>query len=214
VVLPSKRLTIGSVYIRLFIQTLASLSRCPTCLLQTLQRVAARVIAGRRHLKDKRHLIVAIVSVACMLYIWQVVSAWADVLDVGQYEAADGLTSTRLNSTSMPDSATAILFFDRNREKAVMQLMNLPTLPATQVYQMWCIADTGEADRSSIFRISIDGQDSRTVIVFTECQHIQLVSQAVVTSVPHMVGAYHRFRVTIEPIGGSKTPSGPVVLAN
>jgi hypothetical protein len=179
-----------------------------------IEWVAHMQPSGLNLLRDRRVVIALLALLGCAFYAWQVENAWADHIRPSLDVTGRGLSLTSLTGRGVATGATATLSVDSLAKKAVLQLDDMPALPAGQAYQIWCVADTGEVDASSIFHISFDGQDSSTQVIVTECQRIQLVDQAVVMQTPHSMEAYHHFMVTIEPDGGSKTPSGQVVLAN
>ena len=165
-------------------------------------------------LQDRRTGGALLAVLACIFYMWLVGNTWEDEIRASRDSSGQGAIFMTLTARGMATGAEATLSSDGSTEGAMLQLFDMPELPAGQTYQVWCVADSGEVDASSTFHAFFDGQGSPTQVAVNECQRIQLTDQAVLVRVPHPVAEYHRFRVTIEPDGGSKTPSGPVVLAN
>ncbi len=156
------------------------------------------IYARLRHGIRRPAAIAALALVAAGLYLWQVGSIWAEQSRVVRYEASHNSDSAQLNGRGIAAGAVATLSFDLRGVRAVMQVQDLPALPASQVYQMWFVDDRGTAAPSSIFRVPADRQTAMTVVL----------------SSPRMLSSYRYFRVTIEPAGGSMIPSGPVVMEN
>jgi anti-sigma-K factor RskA len=155
-------------------------------------------ILSRKYLRFKRVGVMALALLALALYISQVADAWNDQNHLIEYDATRSQGLLQLDGQGLASSASAMLSYDYHGTAAVLQTQDLPKLPSTMLYQVWAIRDDGAIDASTIFRVAIDSQELSAVEVTT----------------PKMLSNYHHFRVTIEPIGGSRAPTGPVVLEN
>ena len=158
-------------------------------------------------LRVRNYLLLIAVLLACVVYAWQVVNTWDTQDAAGQEEARIGLQgvlaghnpdSLELKGTGVASSASATLYFYNRGVFGVLQLRDMPVLPSSQVYQMWCVDAEGDIDASSVFRVPVDSQEFTIVDVSTR----RIVSQ------------YNRVFVTIEPASGSEAPSAQIVLVH
>jgi anti-sigma-K factor RskA len=158
--------------------------------------------------------VVLLVVLACALYAWQLGAAWADEVRTSRDPTGHAGVIITLNASGLASGAAATLSSDGTARGAVLQLYGMPQLPAGQVYQLWCVTGSGEMDGASTFQIQFDGHDSMTQVAVTECRDFHEIGPAAMVRAMHRVEEYRRFMVTIEPDGGSRTPTGPVVLSN
>jgi hypothetical protein len=157
--------------------------------------------------KARNILVLAASLVACIIYAWQVETVWTTQDLAGEDDARIGLQgllaghnpdSMDLSGTGVAKGASGTLYFYNRGVIGVLQLHDMPLIPTTQVFQMWCVDATGNVDASSVFRVPFDGQEFTIVDVST----------------PHILGQYTGFLITIEPAGGSATPSSQVVMVH
>jgi hypothetical protein len=81
---------------------------------------------------------------------------------------------------------------------AQLHVSDLPVLPPSQFYQLWCYTGADAADASTTFR-TVMGDDEPLVVN---------------VAAPNFFGAYSHFAVTIETNPTSVKPSTNVVLSN
>ena len=152
-------------------------------------------------------LVLAAILIAAALYLWQVEYGWADEsriglvnvgLSVRGFLAGRSPSARDLRGTGLGADARATLYFYDRGSNGVMQVQDLPVLPASQTFELWCIDDAGNIDASSLFRVPVEGQEADVIEV----------------SAPHMMSSYVRFLITIEPVDGGPSPSKQVVLAD
>ncbi len=153
----------------------------------------------------RRGLLLGAVLVVSVLFTWQVASAWTDQDQEGVTEAAIGIRgllagrnaeSTVLAGEGLAAGARGTLYYYERGVIGVMLLSDMPVLPESRVYEMWCVGPNGTVDASSIFNISADTQATTVVDI----------------SAPRSISAYVRIFVTIEPAGGSPRPAGSIVM--
>ena len=71
-----------------------------------------------------------------------------------------------------------------------LALQGLPALAEDRVYQLWLVRPDGNRDTGALFRSSGD----------------------ILVTAPQAFSSYVRFGVTVEPAGGSPSPTGPGAL--
>ena len=145
---------------------------------------------------------------ACALYAWQVAVTWAGQNRVDPSEAGtrildpahpdQSIITVNLLGEGIAEGATGRLTFDDRGARGTLEMANMPVLPSGQVYQMWCVDEVGRADVPIIFRVAAGDREDSSIKLST----------------PRMLYGYVRFYITVEPAGGSSTPSGPVVMEN
>jgi hypothetical protein len=145
------------------------------------------------------------VLLGLLLYTAQLAGAWVDQ----ENEAHEALS--RANSSvawRVPQTVALVgqgvaagshgnLRFNPYDPIGVLQLQDMPVLPLSKAYQLWCVDRAGKVDAASSFTIAMDG-DAETVVMI---------------SAPRLFGAYVRCIITIEPSGGSSQPTGPTVMS-
>jgi hypothetical protein len=155
----------------------------------------------------RRFAIIGVAVLACAVYMWQVASGLANEDTVDQRAGGVPIKSLvvvresqalQFKGKGIAVGASGTLSFDSHGGLALLQVLDMPVLPANQVYEMWVIDETGQVHASSIFRVPVEGQEDTTIPVSTA----------------YIVGTYVRFFVTIEPASGNLVPTGPVVMDN
>ncbi|MBN1218449.1 MAG: anti-sigma factor [Anaerolineae bacterium] len=82
-------------------------------------------------------------------------------------------------------------------DKFLLNLSGVPAPPAGQTYQGWLMADDGTATSVGVFNV---GSDGSVVLEWNSPNSENLLSH------------YAGFQVTLEPAGGSASPTGQVIL--
>lgn len=122
--------------------------------------------------------------------------AVSNVLLWGQLQKQDQLAETAsitLENTGKLPEGTAQLIISEDGLHATLIVEQLPALTVEQQYQFWLIRD-GQPISAGIFSVNDEGYYALPITSV-----IQLAS-------------YEAFGVSIEPIGGSETPTGDIVL--
>lgn len=88
------------------------------------------------------------------------------------------------------------LLVDEDIKTAVLFLWNLPELPESQTYQVWLIDADGNRASGGLFTAE-DARGYTTAII----------------KAPAPIGSFAGIGVTVEPVGGSESPTGPRVLS-
>ena len=99
-----------------------------------------------------------------------------------------------LSGTDIAPQAVATVRYNPGERWAAMEASRLPALPESQVYQIWLVNAAGERWSGAVFRPDENGN----AVALVWC--------------PQPMDSIVRFGVSIEPAGGSSTPTGPNVL--
>jgi anti-sigma-K factor RskA len=99
-----------------------------------------------------------------------------------------------LQSTDNAPDAVAVLYYTGDQLQGALEVRNLPALPATQAYQLWLTNDEGYRWSGAVFTVPPSGETT----VLVDC--------------PEPMETIMRFGVSVEPAGGSESPTGPAVL--
>jgi hypothetical protein len=83
-------------------------------------------------------------------------------------------------------------------DQFVLSMVDVPAPPGGQAYQGWLVGDDGALTDVGVLNLNPDGSVN---LAWNSPNSENLLSR------------YARFQVTLEPAGGSASPSGPVVLA-
>lgn len=94
-----------------------------------------------------------------------------------------------LNTTKAGETATATALVDQEQAEGFFFTDKLPALPANQDYQLWYIGNAGPVD-AGIFQVDASGYSALTI-----------------RNLPQNVAEISAFAVTIEPKGGSASPT-------
>lgn len=103
--------------------------------------------------------------------------------------------STEIHSVS-GDGFSGHLLLDREKNLAYLLTWNLPAPPQGQVYQIWLIDPNGEETAAAVFRPEFDRPFTSAALV-TSRTFVEFVG----------------IKVTIEPPGGSHTPTSEPILS-
>jgi hypothetical protein len=123
-------------------------------------------------------------------------SRLAENLNTNQTAMAVGSYPTSEVVRVQGDVAYGTLVYDPELKIAVLYAWGLEALPASETYQAWLIDDSGGRTSAGVFRAS----DGARFTVF-------------IVSSSSPVGEFRGLGVTVEPSGGSPSPTGPRVLA-
>ncbi|MCL5998964.1 MAG: anti-sigma factor [Chloroflexi bacterium] len=156
----------------------------------------------------RRNAILALALLASVLYIGLVAGAWHEEriqaaqddlrIATSGYFIRRGTTTVELTGTGVAAGAKGTLYFGGRGMLGLLRLQDMPVLPASKVYQLWCIDNTGKRDAGTLFRVSVDNAENTTIGV----------------TAPRQLYLYVRFIITVEPDGGSRAPSNMVVMTN
>jgi hypothetical protein len=163
---------------------------------------------GPLWLKYRPHLFTAVALLTACLYAWQTAVAWAgQVLDeqsTGALSAPAGPPGrgpgyTNMVGVGVGAGASGTITFAYNRGgMGTLVVQDMPSLPETLLYELWCVDDQGNIVPSSVFRITAPDQGSAIISA----------------SAPQMLVTYPHFFITVERGFNKSTPSGPVVMQN
>lgn len=107
---------------------------------------------------------------------------------------ANSTQSVQLNGTDKAPGATATIHYRPEDKVAALQVTNLPPVSDAQSYQLWLVNDEGFRWSGAVFNTGPAGDS----LVLVNCaQPMETIA---------------RFGVSIEPAGGSDSPTGPGVL--
>lgn len=132
---------------------------------------------------------------------WQVISALAILIllvtnlllwQQMRRTAVPGIQITLANTDAAPD-ATGFIYISADGKYGTLVAENLPQLPPEQQYQLWLTLD-GERTSGGVFSVRKDGYAS-----------LEIWS-------PDPLNLYQTFGITMEPAGGSPSPTGSRVL--
>lgn len=135
---------------------------------------------------------------------WLLAAAAAVVVVVGGVTVAQNLQPSSIEQqvlqavdvqreeVAIGDSGTAELAFSASRDAAVVTLDGVPAPPEGKVYQMW--------------RLPADGATPESLGTMTgeDVAHTELAIEG--------INAYRGLAITVEPEGGSETPTLPIVV--
>ena len=105
-----------------------------------------------------------------------------------------GLVTVVLTGTGETRQAYGTIVIDRDDNRGVLAVRGLAPLAATSAYQLWIIRE-GERRSGGVFNVSPDGYGSLQV------------------TVPAGFTGFTRFGISIEPAGGSLSPTGARVMS-
>lgn len=105
--------------------------------------------------------------------------------------ADPGAHAISLNPQQVAPNAQAKLQFNPDGQIAVLSLNGLPELQASQQYQLWLFDSSGTPLPSTTFDAT-----AKNVVINAEAKF----------------GGYVNFAVSVEPKGGSQSPTGPIAL--
>jgi len=105
-----------------------------------------------------------------------------------------GLVTVVLTGTKDTPQAYGTIVIDRDDNRGVLAVRGLAPLTASRAYQLWIIKE-GERRSGGLFNVSPDGYGSLQV------------------TVPAGFTGFTRFGISIEPAGGSPSPTGARVMS-
>jgi anti-sigma-K factor RskA len=91
----------------------------------------------------------------------------------------------QMRGTKIAENAFAVVYWNANRKKSYLNVVNLPEPPQDKQYQLWAIVD-GKPTDMGVFEVKKDSSDLQPVPFIAEPQ---------------------AFAVTLEPKGGSPAPT-------
>jgi anti-sigma-K factor RskA len=112
---------------------------------------------------------------------------------VVSFLSAPGVATRTLNAAASGASARGEMYMYPGQAQAVVVFSGLPALAPGQVYQFW-LADAGSQVAGGL--LAVDTSGIATLVV----------------EAPRAVNAFSQVMLTVEPAGGSSTPSQQVVL--
>lgn len=135
---------------------------------------------------------------------WLLAAAAAVVVAVGGVTVAQNLQPSSIQEqvlqandvqreeVEIGDTGTAVLAFSESQDAAVVTLDGVPSPPEGKVYQMW--------------RVPADGASPESLGTMTgeDVAHTELAIEGINT--------YSGLAITVEPEGGSETPTLPIVV--
>jgi len=105
-----------------------------------------------------------------------------------------GLVTVVLMGSGGKEQAYGTIVIDRDDNRGVLAVRGLAPLAADRAYQLWIIRD-GERKSGGVFNVTADGYGSLQV------------------TVPAGFTGFTRFGISIEPAGGSPSPTGARVMS-
>jgi anti-sigma-K factor RskA len=105
-------------------------------------------------------------------------------------------SAINMTGTQVASGASAVMRFSPQDTMAVVQTIALPPLSAGKAYQLWLIDSEGKHDSGAVFTIPPGSEGSVTLII----------------AAPRPMKDYVGCGVSIEPQGGSPSPTGPAAL--
>jgi anti-sigma-K factor RskA len=132
-------------------------------------------------------LILIVILAASNLFLWQRIN------QLGSPFPPDTIQATLIHATERVPGASAIVTMGADGVQGALIVDRLPQLDASQQYQLWLIRD-GQYTSGAVFSVDETGYRGMGV------------------DAPESLSAYSAVEVTIEPEGGSTSPTGEVVL--
>ncbi len=105
-------------------------------------------------------------------------------------------SAIHMTGTQVASGASAVMRFSPQDTMAVVQTIALPPLAAGKSYQLWLIDSEGRHDSGAVFTVPAGSEGSVTLII----------------AAPRPMKDYVGCGVSIEPKGGSPSPTGPAAL--
>jgi len=118
---------------------------------------------------------------------------WGRVQDQRAQLREDEFYTVELTGTEVSPKASAMIVVPKDDVVGTMVISQLPQLKDDLQYQLWLIRD-GQRISGAVFSVDEDGYDT------------------VYLHLPDFLDTYDTFGVTIEPFGGSTSPTGERVL--
>lgn len=116
-------------------------------------------------------------------------------IHIAAIESLAGAPAARLVSDDADSAARGILYFHPDETVAVLRVSDMPALPDDETYQLWLIR-AEERDSGGLFRPDDEGTAVLLIVA------------------PRLMGEYDAVGVTVEPAGGSPTPTSPRVIGS
>jgi hypothetical protein len=157
---------------------------------------------------------------ASSFYLWQTLGEWKTVFSASLDDdtrrfglsgpIAVGVSGTGafgqrtfatvpLRGQGVATGASGVLRFNGYRGFiGQLRLNDMPILPPTHIYQLWCVDIAGSADAATLFRVPIDSEGNLALAI----------------SAPRPLSIYRRFYITVQTIGEPVDEQGPVVLSD
>lgn len=120
---------------------------------------------------------------------------WRQFTELQQSEAQANMRVVDLHGSSAAPEADGYLMVFAGQTYGTLVVENAPPLQEGQQYQLWLVAD-GERESGGVFSVSRHGYGA--VVVYAD----------------RPLGEYTAYGVTVEPEGGSLTPTGARILGN
>jgi anti-sigma-K factor RskA len=105
-----------------------------------------------------------------------------------------GLVTVVLTGTGETPQAYGTIVIDRDDNRGVLAVRGLAPLDASSAYQLWIVRE-GERRSGGVFNVTADGYGSLQI------------------TVPAGFTGFTRFGISIEPAGGSASPTGARVMS-
>jgi anti-sigma-K factor RskA len=132
-------------------------------------------------------LVLIVGLVAANLFLWQ------QLTDEQSTTGPAGMHYVTLTPSARTTGASGVIVVSSDGEYGALVVENLPQLPAGREYQFWLIDDEQRTPGPN-FSVSDHGY------------------QALEVEVTEPLGSFDGFSITVEPAGGSKSPTGQTVL--
>jgi anti-sigma-K factor RskA len=132
-------------------------------------------------------LVVIIALIITNLFLWQRVN------QLGVLAGQQGMRAVALHSSDLTPQASGFVIISADGENGVLVVDQMPHLNPERTYQLWLIHDE-RSTSGAIFSVDEDGYRGVRIMA------------------PESLLVYSAIRITIEPAGGSATPTGEQVL--
>jgi len=163
---------------------------------QGLQPVRPQPVRGRFSLAGMQRFLplggLASLLVILVLIV-ATVSLWQRVNQLEVLTAPQGMRAIALHSSDLTPDASGFVVISADGQNGVLIVDQMPTLDTESTYQLW-LTRNGQSISGALFSVDETGYRGVRIVA------------------PESLLLYSSIRITIEPVGGSPSPTGEQIL--